>query len=191
MIGNLRSVMASSVAAYPATPRIQWVLQWPGQAVLAVTGIYWTKSIADALASGTPGSLQGVAEENTKNLADIVTLVRGKLQRLQRATLSALVVMDVHARDAAAELACQVLQLLLPCCFQVTTFACTAMPNLHCLQSFLHVKSLFVSYECAFTRNACRALRGSQLHLHGFLSSAFTGRQLTQPHQQTWTLSFA
>jgi hypothetical protein len=109
MIGNLRSVMASSVAAYATTPRIQWVLQWPGQAVLAVTGIYWTKSVADALASGIPGSLQAVADQNSKDLADIVTLVRGKLQRLQRATLSALVVMDVHARDAATELASQVL----------------------------------------------------------------------------------
>jgi dynein heavy chain, axonemal len=110
MIENLRTVMSSSVSAYASNPRVKWVLQWPSQAVLAVTGIYWTQSVADALASGTPGSLQGVAERNSKDLADIVTLVRGKLERLQRATLSALVVMDVHARDAATELASQVLR---------------------------------------------------------------------------------
>lgn len=104
--------MSSSVAAYAATPRMKWVLEWPGQAVLAVSGIYWTQAVANALAGGVPGSLQGVADQNSKDLADIVTLVRGKLQRLQRATLSALVVMDVHGRDAAVELASQVLHLL-------------------------------------------------------------------------------
>ena len=122
MIGNLRSVMSSSVAAYATTPRIKWVLEWPGQAVLAVTGIFWTQSVADALAGGTPGALQGVADQNSADLADIVTLVRGKLQRLQRATLSALVVMDVHARDAATELASQVRFASVSCDFVSSKF---------------------------------------------------------------------
>lgn len=133
MIGNLRGVMSSSVAAYAATSRMKWVLEWPGQAVLAVSGIYWTQSVADALAAGVPGSLQGVADQNSKDLADIVTLVRGKLQRLQRATLSALVVMDVHARDAATELASQV--LLDSCSAALTSpalFACPYCNHAHC-----------------------------------------------------------
>jgi dynein heavy chain, axonemal len=108
MVGNLRRVMAKAVEAYAATARKQWVLEWPGQAVLAVTGIYWTQAVAAALEGGVPGALKAVGERNTADLADIVTLVRGRLERLQRATLSALVVMDVHARDAAVELAAQV-----------------------------------------------------------------------------------
>jgi dynein heavy chain, axonemal len=107
MLTSLRNVMAKAVASYASTQRSQWVLEWPGQAVLAVTGIYWTQQITNALNVANPGALASVAESNTADLGDIVTLVRGRLERLQRATLSALVVMDVHARDAAAALAAE------------------------------------------------------------------------------------
>lgn len=45
MITNLRAIMAQAVAAYATTARKQWVLEWPGQAVLAVSGIYWTQQV--------------------------------------------------------------------------------------------------------------------------------------------------
>lgn len=45
MITNLRAIMAQAVAAYATTARKKWVLEWPGQAVLAVSGIYWTQQV--------------------------------------------------------------------------------------------------------------------------------------------------
>jgi len=81
------------------------VLSWPGQVVLAVSAIFWTQDTGDVIASGVPGALKECAARNTKALGDIVDLVRGDLSKLNRATLSALVVMDVHARDTVEQLA--------------------------------------------------------------------------------------
>lgn len=43
---SLRKVMASAVEAYPLTPRQDWVLNWPGQVVLAASVIHWTAEVS-------------------------------------------------------------------------------------------------------------------------------------------------
>lgn len=53
MIVSLRDVMAQAVGAYEAEPRVQWVVEWPGQVVLAGTSIYWTRDVAAAIRNGT------------------------------------------------------------------------------------------------------------------------------------------
>ena len=42
---SLREVMGKAVAAYPTTKRTDWVLQWPGQIVLAASQIHWTAEV--------------------------------------------------------------------------------------------------------------------------------------------------
>lgn len=85
MVESMAAVCRAGLAAYAATPRSAWVLQWPSQVVLAVTAIHWTQEVGEAMA-GAPGggALAAAARRCTAQLADVVELVRGELSALQR-----------------------------------------------------------------------------------------------------------
>lgn len=88
--------------------RTQWIQNWPGMVVLAVTQTYWTQQLTEALKRAKEGASSAVrdyANVLTAQLFDIVDMVRGKLTKLQRKTIGALVVLDVHSRDVTSELA--------------------------------------------------------------------------------------
>ncbi|KAJ3227682.1 Dynein heavy chain 7, axonemal [Clydaea vesicula] len=104
MVTALRDVLAKGYHSFPNFTREEWVLNWPGQIVLAVTQIYWTREVEAAFAEGKRESLKAFADVNTERLSKIVELVRGNLSRLTRTSLEALVVIDVHARDTVAML---------------------------------------------------------------------------------------
>ena len=88
--------------SYDVKPRDEWVLDWPGMVVLVVTAVNWTMGVTNAITDGTTKQYE---EKCTSDLMKIVDRVRGELTSLQRKTLGALVVMDVHARDVVANLA--------------------------------------------------------------------------------------
>lgn len=69
--------------------------------VLLVALIFWSRGAESALDGGSIRQFEGKC---TKDLTDIVAMVRGQLTSLQRATLGALVVTDVHARDVVSSL---------------------------------------------------------------------------------------
>ena len=69
--------------------------------VLLVTLIFWTKAAEEAL---NASQLKSFEEKCSSDLMGIVEMVRGQLTTLQRATLGALVVTDVHARDVISNL---------------------------------------------------------------------------------------
>uniref|UniRef100_A0A8C3EWZ4 Dynein axonemal heavy chain 3 n=1 Tax=Corvus moneduloides TaxID=1196302 RepID=A0A8C3EWZ4_CORMO len=96
MLASVRQVLQDGIKGYSQVPRKEWVLQWPGQAVICVSSIYWTEEVSRAIRTR--------ALQSNLQIRDIVELVRGKLSSGARLTLGALIVIDVHARDVVSKL---------------------------------------------------------------------------------------
>ena len=65
--------------------------------------VYWTKEVGEAITTEGFKGLAKYGEKCTAELNKIVSLVRGQLTSLERATCGALVVIDVHARDVTVQ----------------------------------------------------------------------------------------
>ena len=96
---SIRTQCERALAEYPTIARPTWTLHWPAQVVLVVSQIFWTQDVQAALADGGTRGLQAYTDACTQQMQHIVLMVRGDLSKLERKTLSALVVIDVHARD--------------------------------------------------------------------------------------------
>eukprot|EP01064_Diplonema_japonicum_P003207 TRINITY_DN1209_c2_g1_i1.p1 TRINITY_DN1209_c2_g1~~TRINITY_DN1209_c2_g1_i1.p1 ORF type:complete len:4214 (+),score=1112.95 TRINITY_DN1209_c2_g1_i1:49-12642(+) len=89
---------------YSKVPRKEWVLQHCGQVVIAVTQIWWTIEIEEALnTDGLPG-LERYAQKSENQLLELVDVVQSPLNRMQRVNMGALITIEVHAKDTAKTL---------------------------------------------------------------------------------------
>lgn len=127
---TIHSVIEKALVAYRQTVRQDWVVQWPGQVVLAVSSTYWTTEMVQAIRQ-YPNGLSTYLDKCNWQIEKIIKLVRGVLpvqtrltlgikkylQKLLRAGLlkriiitdpnktGALIVIDVHAKDVVVDLA--------------------------------------------------------------------------------------
>lgn len=104
MQSSVHHQITNSMRAYAETNRSKWVLEWPGQVVICVSQIYWTQEVTQVIRKGGRKALKSYKDLCTKQLDEVVGLVRGDLSPMARMTLSALVVIDVHARDTVGGL---------------------------------------------------------------------------------------
>ncbi|KAG7196964.1 hypothetical protein KM043_000229 [Ampulex compressa] len=104
---SVRAQVMRAKDAFPRESRTKWALEWPGQAVLCISKLYWTSDAAVSLSSSDSDSLQSYVRVCTQQLIDIIALVRGSLSTQNRTTLEALITLDVHGRDVLAELCSQ------------------------------------------------------------------------------------
>lgn len=101
MIECLKALAKQSLQAYPKEERTTWSKAWPGQVVLAISQIYWTTEVEQAI---TDGTLEDYIQIQRDQIEGIVKMVRGQLEEQERITLKALTVIDVHARDVVQRL---------------------------------------------------------------------------------------
>jgi dynein heavy chain len=53
----MHAITKESSQEYAQIPRTEWVKNWPGQVVLAVSQMYWTIGVEEALAQGKKRAL--------------------------------------------------------------------------------------------------------------------------------------
>ncbi|XP_030276430.1 dynein heavy chain 1, axonemal [Sparus aurata] len=102
MKATLRNNIDRSLRVYPEQPHAEWVLSWPGQVVIAGCQVFWTAEVSEALEQGNLANR--LYPQLQTQLGDLVQLVRGGLSKMQQAVLSALIVIEVHAKDVVAKL---------------------------------------------------------------------------------------
>jgi dynein heavy chain, axonemal len=99
MISSVKEVCENSIQDYSKKPREKWILNWQGQAVLSGSMIFWTEESENAMNTGGVQGLIQYYDTLTSQLNDTVGVVRQEIDKLQRCTLEALIVLDVHNRD--------------------------------------------------------------------------------------------
>jgi len=101
MKDSLLKVTREAVVSYTEKPREEWILDWPGQVVIGASQVHWTEEVTNAIVER---GLKAYGDKSNTQLTNIVNMVRGELTKLERATISALVTIDVHARDVVVQM---------------------------------------------------------------------------------------
>eukprot|EP00966_Prymnesium_polylepis_P175579 4063390-Prymnesium_polylepis.3 len=86
-------------AAFGSKPRIDWGFDWPGAISLLVSQIMWTANAEAALLCDDPNALRAYEQRCSAELDQCAIRALTQLSALQRMTLGAAIVLDLHSRD--------------------------------------------------------------------------------------------
>ncbi|KAJ0037224.1 hypothetical protein NL108_018608 [Boleophthalmus pectinirostris] len=107
MFVSLQHLSKAAIADYQVKSREEWVVAGhPSQVVLTISQMMWCRDM-DACLEGDHDhcvALQQFEQTNVNRLNSLAALVRGQLPPLHRNIITALITIDVHARDIVTDL---------------------------------------------------------------------------------------
>jgi dynein heavy chain len=90
---------------YNSRKRTDFIRHWPGQVVIAVCNHFWTMEATDAMITNGYNGLDTYHAQCKVQLDDLVVLVRDSgLKSVERLTIEALVVIEVHSKEVTKSL---------------------------------------------------------------------------------------
>lgn len=102
---SVKDVLYKSILSYPQMKRTDWLQVVPGQCALNGSQFHWTREIEESMDEKGNEGVGICYEQQVQQINDMVVLVRSPdLKRMARMTISALTVIDVHARDVVEKL---------------------------------------------------------------------------------------
>ncbi|XP_010633543.1 dynein heavy chain 6, axonemal [Fukomys damarensis] len=108
MFTSLRRLCKAAMADYQGKARTAWVVAGhPSQVILTISQIMWCRDLTECLEkedSNHVEALEVFEKVNFERLNALAALVRGNLPKLHRNIITALITIDVHARDIVTEL---------------------------------------------------------------------------------------
>merc|ERR1711865_271566 len=80
----------------------KWVKLYHGQLLITTGGIMWTAECTRALnqiQNGKKKAMKQLKKQQGKYVVKLAAMVRGKLTRIERKKIIALITMEIHSRD--------------------------------------------------------------------------------------------
>ncbi|KPI89879.1 dynein heavy chain putative dynein heavy chain point mutation [Leptomonas seymouri] len=100
MKDSVRDQLRQAIRDYTARERTDFIRAWPGQVVIAVCSLFWTMEATQAMVENGTVGLITFHEKCATQMDDLIVLVRESgLGVVERCTLEALVVIEVHSKD--------------------------------------------------------------------------------------------
>lgn len=99
---SLRDITKEGVFKYAKFPRVEWLTNVLGMTGLVGSQIWWTWEVEDtfrAVLDGNKYAMKELEVKLTRQLGDLVAMVRTKLDSISRKKVNTLLIIDVHARD--------------------------------------------------------------------------------------------
>ncbi|XP_016058014.1 PREDICTED: dynein heavy chain 6, axonemal [Miniopterus natalensis] len=107
MFSSLRRLCKAAIADYQVKLRTDWVIAGhPSQVILTISQVIWCRDLTECLErdGNRLEALEAFERVSFERLNALAALVRGHLSKLHRNIITALITIDVHARDIVTEL---------------------------------------------------------------------------------------